>query len=422
MFNINVVQRNFDIFYDNGVKYVENRNLDGAIKSFTNALNCLVQIAENSSGALKQQKIHEVEELYDLIEKLEIKQEKQTEQIRKQNKEAPSIEKKIDPPQAKLEQKKENNNLIDVSESEFEIIENTNVTFNDIIGNDEIKDFVKDNWIDRYDPKYEAIYKDKYAPRLERGLLLYGLPGTGKTMLAQAIASAVEAVFFNIDASQIVDKYVGETEKLIKRLFDEASKTNRAIIFVDEIDSILALPNENTLSHQKSSLNQWLQMMDGFQKEKVSNLIIIGATNFPNAIAPSALRFGRIGKQFRVDLPTYALRKKMIVKQLPEDCFAEYSFDQLAKKTAGYTLNDLSCVCSRINLLRCKKMKKSLNQGITTNIQLTKNEVEQALFEQHSSVTEESIRDIFEFEKKYSISNNNGTIIDFYKKISEECK
>jgi SpoVK/Ycf46/Vps4 family AAA+-type ATPase len=250
MDDLKYLESNYQFHKNAAKKFLEQNNVKEAISSLKKATKCLTDMASQLSGDQQKLKIETATSLVETIKVLQSKVDASSEKKPEQTVSASTED--------------------EVKEGgEFNRATDTGVTFKDVIGGDNIKHFVQMEWIKRFDPKYKAAYSGKFETPMERGMLLYGFPGTGKTMMAQAIASEVKAVFFSIDASQIVNKYVGETEKAIKRLFDEAAKEERAIVFIDEIDSILAMPKESSQNHEKSALNQWLQMMDGFNKKKL---------------------------------------------------------------------------------------------------------------------------------------------------------
>lgn len=296
------------------------------------------------------------------------------------------------------------------------------MSFADVIGCDYIKEFVRLDWVKRFDPKYAKAFSGKFSTDMERGMLLYGCPGTGKTMLAQAIASEVDAVFYSIDCSKIVDKYVGETEKAITRLFDQAAKEKRAIVFIDEIDSILAEPTDNSQNFEQSALNQWLKLMDGFDKSKVQNLIVIGATNYPDKIAPSALRHKRLGAHYRVDLPNYKLRKIFIKKRIDKELLKDdVDIEYICKRLAGYSAADIIAVCNRIVSISQQKIIEAIDKGVhNADCRVGQEEVAELVDSQHSSVSQRSVAAIEKFENNLNIKNPNGNVREYLKLLMSE--
>ncbi|MFW6286195.1 MAG: CDC48 family AAA ATPase [Nanoarchaeota archaeon] len=134
-----------------------------------------------------------------------------------------------------------------------------------------------------------------------KGILLYGPPGTGKTLLARAIANESEASFYSINAPEIVNKYYGESEKKLRELFEKAEKDSSAIIFLDEIDAIAAKRDEVQGETEKRIVAQLLGLMDGLKKNK--KIILIAATNRPDAIDEALRRPGRFDRELEIGIP-----------------------------------------------------------------------------------------------------------------------
>ena len=134
-----------------------------------------------------------------------------------------------------------------------------------------------------------------------KGILLYGPPGTGKTLLARAIANETEATFYSISAPEIVNKYYGESEKKLRELFDKAQKDSPAVIFIDEIDAIAAKREEVQGEAEKRIVAQLLTLMDGLNKS--NKVIVIAATNRPQALDEALRRPGRFDRELEIGVP-----------------------------------------------------------------------------------------------------------------------
>jgi len=329
------------------------------------------------------------------------------------------------------------------SSSDYTIITDTGVTFDDVIGCDEIKAFINQDWIFRFNPQFQKVHLGNkeyplFDPKsMERGLLFYGLPGTGKTMMAKAIATKVKATFFSIDASQLLDKYKGGTVQRMKQLFEEASKYERAIIFIDEIDSILTKPSDSTEQHAKQDLNQWLALMNGINSnKKYDRLLFIGTTNFPNSIAPSALRPGRFGLHFRIDIPDLKTRYSLIQRLISKDpLFTELlgfmDLKRAAVMTAGYTQADITALFGRLLNLVKSKIISALVKRIENNdpkpshfqshdFMISQAEVDQFIQTSHKTSTESSLQDLQKFEEEFNIKPLTGGIKEHYDTLLKE--
>ena len=170
---------------------------------------------------------------------------------------------------------------------------------NDVKGIDEIKEEIENLIKMVRDPEK---YHSKGA-NLHKGVLLYGQPGTGKTLLARAIAGEAGCSFIYCTGSHFDEMFVGVGAKRIRELFNEAKKNKPCIIFIDEIDTLLSKSRRYNSEHSSSraTINQLLTEMDGF--EKTENILIIGATNHEDALDPAAVRPGRFDKKIHVPLP-----------------------------------------------------------------------------------------------------------------------
>jgi len=143
-----------------------------------------------------------------------------------------------------------------------------------------------------------------------KGVLLYGSPGTGKTLLARAVASESEAHFITIAGPEIVSKYVGEAEEKLRKLFAEAEENSPSIIFIDEIDAIAPKREEVVGEVEKRIVSQLLTLMDGLKSR--GQVIVIGATNRPNSIDPALRRPGRFDREIEIGVPDKKGRKEIL--------------------------------------------------------------------------------------------------------------
>ena len=192
--------------------------------------------------------------------------------------------------------------------------------------------------------KYPEKYK-LYNKKTGGGVLLVGPPGTGKTMIAKAIACEVGAKFYAVKGSDVVSKWVGESEKNINSLFETARADDLAIIFIDEMDSLIGRRGVDT--HNDKRVNEFLQQIDGFSG-KSPNLLLLGATNRPWDIDGAALRPGRFSQKIYVPLPDAPARKFMFEKSLKgAPVSGDVNVDELVSLTDGYSGADIEEVCDR---------------------------------------------------------------------------
>jgi len=182
-----------------------------------------------------------------------------------------------------------------------------------------------------------------------KGVLLYGAPGTGKTMLAKAIAKECDASFIDLKSSTIMDKWLGESNKLVNAVFTLARKIAPCIIFLDEIDVILG-KRTGAESHQASDSikGEFMSMWDGMSTREVTEggeaVVVLGATNRPQDIDPAFLR--RMPRQFKIGLPD-AQQRESILKVIlcHENIASDVSIEEISKATEGYSGSDLREMC-----------------------------------------------------------------------------
>ncbi|KAK2361464.1 AAA-type ATPase family protein [Trifolium repens] len=192
--------------------------------------------------------------------------------------------------------------------------------------------------------------------RPARGLLLFGPPGNGKTMLAKAVASESEATFFNVTAASLTSKWVGEAEKLVRTLFMVATSRQPSVIFIDEIDSIMSTrtTNENEASRRLKS--EFLIQFDGVTSNPDDIVIVIGATNKPQELDDAVLR--RLVKRIYVPLPNENVRKLLLKHKLKGQAFSlpNRDLEMLVKETEGYSGSDLQALCEEAAMMPIREL------------------------------------------------------------------
>jgi SpoVK/Ycf46/Vps4 family AAA+-type ATPase len=216
-----------------------------------------------------------------------------------------------------------------------------NVKFSDVIGLDSAKQVLK-----------EIIVLPSLRPDLftglrtpPRGLLLFGPPGTGKTMLAKAVATECKCTFFSISASSLTSKFVGDSEKLVRALFDLAFEKEPSVVFIDEIDSILSKRGDNDNEASKRLKTEFLVQFDGVGSNTKAKVLIIGATNRPMELDSAVIR--RLNKRvyigpFNKDERTIFLQEIM---KKQENNLSKEEFEIIAEKTQTYSNSDLLELC-----------------------------------------------------------------------------
>ncbi len=226
--------------------------------------------------------------------------------------------------------------------------EKPNVKWEEIVGLEEAKRSLRECIV------FPTKRPDLFPLGWPRGILLFGPPGCGKTMLAAAVASEIEANFITVDAASIMSKWLGEAEKNVANLFDSARKLIEkdripVVIFIDEIDSLLGL-RTHEVGGEVRVRNQFLQEMDGINdKGKNLPLYLIGATNKPWALDPAFLR--RFQKRIYVPLPEFKGRVDMFkLYTQPLILDPKVDIEELADLTEGYTGSDVRDICQAVQL------------------------------------------------------------------------
>ena len=237
------------------------------------------------------------------------------------------------------------------------LAEKPNITLKDVAGLKEAKKILMDNVITPF--MFPEEYH-KYGIEPGTGILLFGPPGTGKTYLGKALAGQLDIPFFRVDISKVVSKWVGDTEKHITRIFEEAQKYGKAIIFFDEIDGLFSKRGSGSTVMDRA-IAHFLSTVDGVEKKKYS-LLLIGTTNAPWKLDEALLRPGRFSRILYVGLPDKEARKKMFEQRiLPFPHDDDIDFDKLAEMSEGYSGADIDYLC---RVARLKAVKRTIEQKI----------------------------------------------------------
>ncbi|KAK3550317.1 hypothetical protein QTP86_024314 [Hemibagrus guttatus] len=242
-------------------------------------------------------------------------------------------------------------------------LHNPNVHWDDIIGLEAAKRLVKEAVV--YPIKYPELFTGILSPW--KGLLLYGPPGTGKTMLAKAVATECNTTFFNISASSIVSKWRGDSEKLVRVLFELARYHAPSTIFLDELESVMSQRGVGPGGEHEGSRRmktELLVQMDGLARSN-DLVFVLAASNLPWELDHAMLR--RLEKRILVGLPSASARKAMINHWLPPvsntggvELRTELTYDVLAEETDGYSGSDIRLVCKEAAMRPVRKIFDTL--------------------------------------------------------------
>lgn len=271
-----------------------------------------------------------------------------------------------------------------------------NTSFEDIAGLEDVKEAVMYKAI--YPHRYPELY-EKLRKRSGGGILLYGLPGTGKTLIAEAIAHETGASFFSVKCSDLGSKWFGETEQNIRDVFEAAREAKNAVIFFDEIEAYASNRREN--SAMERSIPEFLAQMQGVgESSNQERILIIGATNKPWRLDSAFLRPGRFDDKIYVPLPDEKARRKIIDDRVLGVPMEEgIDFETLAKITDGYNGADMDYLCEKAKEFALHRVI----QDKDTNETLTKADFDLAI-----ECVKSSVLDVDRKEMELWIKNNRS--------------
>ena len=266
--------------------------------------------------------------------------------------------------------------------------------FDDIAGLEEAKKAFNEKVIMPF--LHPEIY-EKFGKKAGGGILLYGLPGTGKTMFAEAAANEIDALFIPIKCSDVKSKWYGESEKKVKEIFARAKKAEKAIIFFDEFEAIGAKRTDSE-NGNNDLVPQILAEMQGVgSSSNKAVIIVIAATNKPWAIDSAFMRPGRFDEKIYIPLPDFKARKKLFELQLKNLPIADdLDFDYLARITDGFNGADIKEVCEK---LKMSAINDSLEKGEEQTIGM--DDVHRIESSIKSSVATEDIERLKKFEESF---------------------
>ena len=267
------------------------------------------------------------------------------------------------------------------------------ITFDSIAGLEKAKQIFKEKVVLPFE--HPELF-EKFGKKAGGGILLYGLPGTGKTMFAEAASNELNATFIPIKCSDIKSKWYGESEQNVKSIFDKAKKSERAIIFFDEFEAIGAKRTDDRWNVNNDLVPAILTEMQGVGSSSIkSTIMIIAATNKPWAIDSAFMRPGRFDEKIYIPLPDFKTRKSLFRIQLKNLPLAEdLDFDYLAKITDGFNGVDSKEVCEK---LKMSAIKDSLTKGKEQTIGM--DDVKKIEHNIKSSVSQDDIEQLRLFEQ-----------------------
>jgi len=233
----------------------------------------------------------------------------------------------------------------------------------------------------------------KYGVEPIKGILLFGPPGCGKTYIMKAAANEINVNFFTISGSQTMKLGKEKAVLIIREIFNRAKENAPAIIFVDEVDAIVPR-RENVSEDEIMVITEFLTQLDGIKE--LEDVVLVGATNRPNAIDPAMLRPGRFDKIVFVPLPSKESRRFIFSLNLQNIQTKDLDLDMLVEKTTGYTGADIANICREV---KTKALTESIKTGKPPIV--TMQDLLAQIEKTRPSVTEEMLEDYLIFLAKY---------------------
>ena len=290
-------------------------------------------------------------------------------------------------------------------------VEVPDVTWADVGGLEDTKERLRETiqWPLEYPEVFQTM--DMEAAR---GVLLYGPPGTGKTLLAKAVANEAQSNFISIKGPELLNKFVGESEKGVREVFEKARANAPTVIFFDEIDSMATERGRQVSDSGVSErvVSQLLTELDGL--EELEDVVVIATTNRPDLLDAALLRPGRLDRHVHVPVPDEAARRKIFEVHTRQKPLAEsVDLDELAARTDGYVGADIEAVCREAAMAASREFidtvpRAEMPESIG-NVRIAQTHFESALEEVAPSVTPDTIERYEEIEERFDTAEPEPT-------------
>lgn len=384
MANNEILYDAFKRYFDRGIAAKDAGDIPAAKSQLLLAAETLKKLADNTSGELRLKRLERVNRILETVEMLE--------------------EKKSDMGGTKLKPSTKGQSGAapnrESTETEWESATIPDMDFSKVAGLEEVKKAAKDMIIDPF--IYPDLYQ-KHGLASGGGIMMYGLPGTGKTTIAKAIAGEVGGKFYNVKCSDVFSKWVGEAERNIRNLFAIARSQERAVIFFDDCDAISGGRNSDSDVTGKKVLTELLVQLDGAESDN-STLLLLAATNVPWSVDSALTRTNRFDLFMEIPLPDAAAREFLINRELR---FSQTDDDidiaEMVYYTEGYSGADIVGVCNNAKRLSLQRDKDARDIGAEENSKITQEDITEALQKTRSSIKKIDVLKLEKFKADNSL-------------------
>ena len=283
-------------------------------------------------------------------------------------------------------------------------VEVPDTTWNDVGGLEDTQERLRETiqWPLEYPEVFATMDVDA-----AKGLLLYGPPGTGKTLMAKAVANEAQSNFISVKGPELLNKYVGESEKGVREVFEKARSNAPTVVFFDEIDAIAGERGQRMGDSGVSErvVSQLLTELDGL--EELEDVVVVATTNRPDLIDSALLRPGRLDRHVHVQVPDAEARRGILEVHTREKPLADdVDLDDLATQTDGYVGADLEALCREASMAATREFIDSVapEEAATSvgNVRVTADHFEAALEEVGASVDEDTRERYEEMEEEFT--------------------
>ena len=351
-------------------------NLPAARILYRKAAKALLQMAELESGEVKKTRVNHAEDILRLADNLVLTQSA-----------APVP---TGTPSPQNPQPAAQKDAVDGNDADNPWLSEgiPDTSFDDVVGMNDVKQLIRTGVIEQI--RHPELYKS-YALQGGTGILMFGLPGTGKTTMARAIAHEVNAPLFVVNLSDVLSKWVGESERRIKQLFEKARQSECAILFFDDFDALGQLRQDDG-NHNNKVIVELINQMDGFRKN-TNTIVLLAATNRPWMVDPALMRPGRLEHHIYIPLPDEDARLMLIHKTLKNAPVAEdVDLQTLSQALEGCNGAD---VVSVVNIAKRKAVARAVDlqeNGVDDLSPVTQQDFMEAAKEHRSSVVPDDIQ------------------------------